>query len=37
MSKSRKLTELKDKNYSHVKKKQEKQNPTINKIQQNTA
>ena len=37
MSKSRKLMELKENNYSHVKKKnQQKQNSTINNIQQNT-
>ena len=36
MSKSGKLLELKEKNYSQVKKKQQKQNFTISNIKQNT-
>ena len=36
MSKSRKMIELKGKNYSQAKKKQQKQNSIINNIQQNT-
>ena len=36
MSKSRKLIEMKEKNYSKIKKKLQKQNSTIDNIQQNT-
>ena len=36
MSKSRKLIEMKENNYSKVKKKLQKQNSTIDNIQQNT-
>ena len=37
MNKSRKLIEVKEKNYSHLnKKQQQEQNSTVNNIQQNT-